>query len=237
MTVSVSQGRRFTIDEHVRNAWKHAGLVALGQEPTPEEFSEGRTMLQYVMNSLEAEGQQARNTGFFFLPMIADQFQYTLPEGIFDVLSPAMYIDENQTDPERADSETEVRVITEMEYTRLSSKSSRSRAFLVYPDRSADQIVLNFWPIPDATGATVRVRVHRNYFDTDDGKATLDLQRFWDGYILDALASRMASASSLDKKAMVLQASAMLRLKRCKGQAKERPGTQAFVTHKGGYYA
>lgn len=237
MTVSTSQGRKFTVNEHVKNAWRRAGLIAVGQVPTNDELSEGREHLQYVMNELESEGFPARTTGFVFVPMVADTFKYTLPAEVQDVLNPAMYIDQDQKDPERADSETQIKLITEMEYARLSAKSAKGRPYLVYPDRGADLVIAHLWPIPDATGAHVRFRVARTYFDVDDGNATIDLKRFWDGYILDALASRIAQRSSLLKVAMILQASAATKLKRCKGQARERPGTQAFVTHKGGYYA
>lgn len=236
MTVSVSQGRLFTIDQHVRNALRHAGLVAAGQEATKEELADGRTELQLVINGLEAEGFPARTTGFLFEPMIADQFKYTLPLEIYDVLHPAMYIDETEEDPERASSETLVKVITEQEYTRLSAKSAKGRPYLLYPDRGQDQVIINLWPIPDANGANLRLRVVRKYFDTDDGEATLDLQRFWDVYINKALAARLAFGGSMVKKAATMEASAATLLRRCKGQARERPGTQAFVTHRGGYY-
>jgi len=237
MTVSESQGRKFTVNEHVKNAWRRAGLIAVGQVPTNDELSEGREHLQYVINELESEGFPARNTGWIFVPMVEDTFKYTMPDGVQDLLNPAMYIDQDQKDPERSDSETQIKLITEQEYIRLSAKSAKGRPYLVYPDRGADQLIAYLWPIPDATGANVRFRVARNYFNVDDGDATLDLRRFWDGFILDALAARIAQRSSLLKVAMILQASAITKLKRCKGQARERPGTQAFVTHKGGHYA
>lgn len=234
MTVSESQGRQFTVDEHVRDAYKYAGLMGLSQEPTDVEFKYGRRQLQYVMNRLEMEGVAARLSGFHFVDLVADEFQYTLPLSILDVLDPAMYIDENNADPDRASGETQIRVVTQEEYTRLSSKNSTGRPYLLWPDRTGDCIVINLWQIPDATGAKVRLRAHFKLHDTDVGTATLDLQRYWDPYIQAALAQRLAQSASLDQRAMKFTQEATIHLRKAKAKANQRPSSQVFVTHRGG---
>lgn len=233
MTVSASQGATSTVDEHVRDAYHYAGLRGIEEEPTDREFKFGRRMLQKVLNGLEKEGITARLSQFHFVKTVADQFQYTLPVEIMDVLDPAMYVDETNPDPERASGETNIRIVTQEEYARLSSKSATGRPYLLYPDRTGDQIVINLWTIPDRTGASIRLITHRKMHDANDGKATLDLQRYWDPYIMAALAQRLAHAGSLDERARGLMQEAKLELRLSKGQANERPGTQAHVTHGG----
>lgn len=231
MTVSSSQGAKLTVNQHVRDAYKYAGLMGIEQEPTAIEFAFGRRMFQVVINRLEGEGVPARLGGAHNVALTAGVFQYTLPEDVLDVLDPGMYIDENNVDPDRATGETQIRVITYEEYTRISSKAAEGRPYLLYPDRNGDQIVINLWTIPDATGATVRLNVHRKFFDVDDGLATVDLQRYWDPYLQAALAQRLAQSSSLDQRATKFMGEAALLLRKAKAMAEERPSTTVYVTH------
>lgn len=235
MTVSTSQGRQFTVNKHVEMSMRYAGLLGVKQTPTEPEYQHGRDQMQVVMHRLEAEGHPARSTMFFKVTMTADTFQYTLPTWVIDVLNPAMYIDQNNPDPDRADGETQIELITQQAYTLLSGKSSKGRPYKMDVDRTADAILVSLWPIPDASGAVVRFIVHRSFHDTDDGLATLDLRNYWAPYVHSALAARLAQSASLDERARALGREAEGLLKKAKMKATQRPGRQSFVAHRGGW--
>lgn len=239
MTVSTSVGRKFKIDKLVRMAYRRAGIISIEQEPNDAEKAHGKDTLEEVVDELETHGLFARVTSFVTLPITVDVTEYALPANVVDLLSPAMYIDPTNTDVTKADGETPIKLILEDEWTRLSSKSAKGRPTLMYADRSAntDIITAVLWPRPDEDGGSVRFYVHRRLADTDDGNATLDLQTYWSSYIISTLASRLAQDSSLDARAASLAQTAARQLVFAKDKANERPGTQIYVDHTGGWRA
>lgn len=236
MTVSTSQGRQFTINKHVMMAMRYAGLLGIKQTPSEEEYQHGRDQMQLVINQLEAEGAPARTTGFLDVTMVGDTFEYTLPASVLDVLDPGMYVDEtNSANPDRADGETRINLITQQAYTQLTGKSAKGRPYQMYADRAGDQVVIVFWPIPDTSGAIARLFVHRFFHDTDDGDATLDLKRYWTPFLHAALAQRLAQSASLDQRAQKFGVEAQGFLLKAKMKANERAANYGFVTHRGGW--
>ncbi len=235
MTVSTSTGRTFTIDKIIRLAYNRAGLLVIGQPATDAELAHGRDVLEEVTDELEVHGTLARVTEFVTLPITQDVTTYAMPATAVDLLSPAMYIDSTNTDTDRADGETPIQLVREEEWTQYASKSARGRPTQMYADRTEDIIKAVLWPVPSEVGASVRFFVHRRLADTDDGNATLDLQNYWNAYIITRLASLLAQESSLDARAAGLAAQAEQKLKLARGKANERPGTQMYVDHDTGH--
>lgn len=234
MTVSTSTGRKFTIDVLVTLAFRRAGLVSITQTPRETELKHGRLVLENVVDELAVYGGPfARTTAFINVSITKGQTEYPLPATVLDLLSPAMYIDPTNTDITRADGETPIDLVSEEEWTKYSSKSASGRPIKMYADRtSSDDIVTAvLWPVPDEAGATVRFYVQRRLADTDDGGATLDLQTYWNPYIISRLAARLAQDSSLDQRSAKLDSEAERQLIFARGKANERADNQIYVSH------
>ncbi|MEE9393419.1 MAG: hypothetical protein V3W41_13030 [Planctomycetota bacterium] len=233
MTVSTSVGRKFTIDTIITIAFRRAGLVSITQTPRTAETQHGRLVLEEITDELAVFGTFARVSTFINVAITQGTTRYDLPSDVLDLLSPAMYIDPTNDDVDRADGETPIDLVREEEWTRYSSKAASGRPVKMYADRSAtdDIVTAVLWPVPDEAGATVRFFVQRRLADTDDGGATLDLQTYWNSYIISRLAARLAMDSSLEARAASLDSVAERQLLYARGMANERSGNQIYVDH------
>jgi hypothetical protein len=233
VTVSTSVGRKFTIDTIITIAFRRAGITTMTKTPQLDEIQHGRLVLEEVTDELAVFGTFARVSSFVNVAITKGTTRYDMSSDVLDLLSPAMYIDPTNDDVDRADGETPIDLVREEEWTKYSSKSASGRPVKMYADRSAknDIITAVLWPVPDEEGATVRFFVQRRLADTDDGGATLDLQTYWNPYIISRLAARLAMDNSLEARAASLDAVAERQLLFARGMANERPGNQIYVDH------
>lgn len=240
MTVSSSTGRQFTINEMVAKAYKYAGLLNLASTPTEQEYQFGRDLLEDILDSLPAEGEQARAVSFSEVSITAAQvtaetYKFDLPSSVLDLLDPAMYIDAAETDTDRASGEVVMRLIGLEEWHRLSEKSATGTPLRYAAYRVGDTLQAWVWPIPNQAG-TIRFRVHRHLADADAGNATFDLKPYWMDFIKKRLAADLADSSSLPHtKIARMEAKASEALRKARGKANQRGGTQVYVTHRGPY--
>lgn len=232
MTVSTSVGRQFTIDRIIKISYKHARLRGIAETPDENEIQFGRESLEIILDELAVSGEFARVMDFEVVAITVDVAEYTLPSRVLDLLSPAMYIDPTNTDITKADGETPIELVAPQEWTKYSSKAAKGRPTKFFADRTGDLVKAVLWPRPDESGGSVRFLIHRELADSDDGNATLDLKNYWMGYIVSALAQRLASAAGLDQHAMVLTAEAENKLRMARGKANERATNQIVVTHR-----
>lgn len=239
MTVSSSVGRTWTVNKLVDRAYKFAGLVNVGGNANESELKGGREFLEDILDALSAESQQVHALDFEDVTITAAQvtaetYKFAMPARVLDLLDPAMYIPANESDIERADGETTMRLISMNEWHRSGTKSAKGTPTRFYAHRSNTTNILEawVWPIPDEQG-TMRFKIQRHLADSDDGTATLDLQNYWMDYLKVRLAADLAQASSL-KSAQGLYARARLELSKAKGKANERPGNRMYMSRRYG---
>jgi hypothetical protein len=236
MTVSASNGRRFTIAKHISIAYRSAGLLESGQTPTASDLSLGKDLLENVLDALEIHGVFAHAVRFYDLYLVQGQQKYTLPDWIQEVRGMAMYVnaaDVNDSEDEPVGSgETQVAPISRDEWNRMSSKTAESIPTRYWVNRDPQPPEIFLWPTPNEDDAVLRVPALRNLADTDDASATLDLERFWHRYIQYSLAAALAEAKSLPaEKISWLESKAQAELNLCKGRANESTGGQFVVSH------
>ncbi len=229
MTVSTSVGRQFTINQIVSLAYKHAGLVNIEQEPSPEQAEFARKCLELIVDQVGASRNLMRVQDFYNLTLVEDQILYTLPNSILEVKDYGAYIEPGET-LDRANGETVLRKETQDVYQRISAKGAKGRPTIFYADRSGDDVKVFMWPIPDRAG-TVRFQIGRKLADTDDGNATFDLQPHWMPYLRAALARDLCRANSLYDQASIYDLEAFQAERQATAQAQEHAERQMYINH------
>lgn len=238
MTISSSVGRQFTVNQMVEKAYKYAGLLELSQTPTDPQYKYGRDLLEDILDSLSAEGEQARAVTFEEVTITAAQvtaetYKFNLGSDVVDILNPAMYIAESEDDVERASGEIEMRLIGLEDWHRNSAKDAVGVPTMFAAYRVGDTLQAWVWPIPDEEG-TIRFRVHRKLADAGDGAATIDLEIFWMDFVKKRLAADLANSGSLPAgKVSYLDQSAHIALRKARGKANQRPDNQIYMVHRG----
>lgn len=240
MTVSTSVGRQFTITRICHLAYQSVGLMNEQQGTSdstwPKKFLLAKDLLELIIDDLSNYNVIARARTFEEIDITAanvtaEKFKYTLSANTLNVLDPAMYIPAAETDTDRADGETYVRVITQEEWQRLGSKGGSGQPTLLYPNRIGDTIEAWLWQIPNEAG-TVRLLVQRKLADVDDGNATLDLAEYWNNYIVTALSAKLARAYNLPLAVQQqLESQSILLGDYAKGQASQKGSRQIRLNH------
>jgi hypothetical protein len=238
MTVMSTSGRRFTIDTIVQRALNMAGLLevsqALSSQPALRLFA--LDMLETVVDDLQTHGVIARAAGFYDLTLVAGTHRYSLPTSVLDVSGDGAYMPPGTADLTAASSEQLVSQIDRDAWHRISDKSATGQPTMFYTHRELDQAQVRLWPIPDADSAGyIRFPVHRHLADNTDGNATIDLDVYWQGYLIYKLASVCAQAQGLAQSAVLLDGQAANKLTEAKSTAKQQGPGQFFVDHNTGW--
>ncbi len=211
MTVGTTSGTEKTVDQIVRLAYVMAGLLEETQTLADVGGGElGRTLLGTVLRRLQAKGITARSGSFETVACVADTFEYTMPATVQDVYGDAMYVNADETDLTRAAGELLVSQMSAEEWQVLSAKDATARPTRYFALRTGTPVVVRLWPIPDEAGH-VRFQVHRFLADVSNGSSTVDLEAYWDGYLMHALAAELAEAKTMPAD----------KIGRLKGQAKD----------------
>lgn len=240
MTVSSSVGRQTTVGDMVTRAYRYAGLLHVSQTPDTSQATFGRELLEDVLDSLPAEGEFARAVDFYEYTLTAaevtaETYKLTMGSEVLDLLDPAMYIPADESDTDRADGETVMRLISIEEWHRYGAKSPTGTPTRFMPYRVNDTLQAWVWPIPSEAG-TIRFKIHRKATDADTDNVTMDLQNYWMDFVKKRLAADLANSHSLPKSSVAyLDSQAREALQKAKGKANQRPGFQIHMTHKGPY--
>lgn len=230
MAISSSVGRRFTVGEIVTMAFRLSGQVELSAQPSTAQMAAGRNLLEVIIDKLEQFNVSARATKFELVTLSAGINYYDLPDYIVDVLEPAKYIAAGE-DTSAPSSEISVAVVSREQWHGISSRAEENTPSMVYAHKELDQIRLYVWPTPDEAG-TLRLLAGRRLADVDVDGATLDLETYWNQYLIYRLAELIADSSSLSReKVRDLRMIAELELKLCRARSTQQMDAQIVVDH------
>ncbi len=239
MTVSTSSTFTFSIGQIVTMAYRGAALLTAYQSPTLQQTGVALDEFERIVNSTQAKGLFARTVDFYNLqPLVENQFVYTVPLNILDVVGAGMYIDLTQTDISRASAETQVLPMSRETWQELSGKGAQGRPTMYYPHRVSDQVQIYIWPLPSAVeaGGAIRFQIHRYRADVRDPSATTDYERFWVDWLTSELSARLAKANGMSiQRIQLLMADAASKLRDCRGMSNQRVSQQFVPRHRAGY--
>ena len=235
MTISSTRGIPLTVGKIVEFGYRYAGL--LGDEQTLSDTSMkaniGATMLDTIIDALQAEGVYAHSVDFQNVPMVVGQRDYVFADSILDLVGEGAYIDSTETDIEKANAETVVQQIDRETWQRLSSKASTGRPTLYFVERTGTGVTARVWPLPDQAG-TIRFQVQQLPADTFDQSSTPDLKVYWQQYMIWELAHQLALSNSLDiNKVSYLGKNARQKKDRARAFANQHVPNIAKVSHAG----
>lgn len=236
MTVMATSGTQKTIDEVCRLAYVLAGLL---EETQPLTMVGGgslaRAFLETVVTDLQAMGISARASSFYNLTLTEGTSEYAMPAHVLDVYGDAMYIDASEEDVNAASAETIVIQRSAEQWNDPSAKDATGRPTTYFAYRVETPPSVRLWPIPDEDG-TIRFQIHRHLANCSDGSATIDMEIYWTGYFMYAVAALLAESKSMpDVKVHRLERIAAKKLRDARSMSTSRTGSQIRVTHSGGW--
>ena len=189
-----------------------------------------KDLLGSILGELSTEGVFARAVSFLNLTLTAGTYIYSLPDSVFDVIENGAYIPASATDIAKSNSETPVVQRDRETWQAMSAKAATSLPVIFFTDREANPIQVRLWPIPNEAG-TIRFQCHRLLADVTDGNATVDLERFWQQYLMWELAHQLAVSANKLEHAQYLAGQAATKKERAKAQANQGTSSFMFLDH------
>lgn len=170
MTVAATYSWDPTATAVVRQALRMAGLLGLGDEPTPAEVAAGAEMLNTRLKAWQAAQRLLSHVDKEEeLTLVSGTAAYTITDDTIDVELPAMAV--SATD---SDVEYQVDRMTLDEYVALSNKSQAGIPNLILVERLKGSVQLTLYPVPD--GNVTKLKYTRRRLIRDMTSAsTVDL--------------------------------------------------------------
>lgn len=236
MTIASSSTVELTVDQIVLQAFRLASVMPLEQGASGIQWerraSAARLYLETIVKGLEAEGRLAKGRKYYTFPLVTGQNDYTMPAAVMDVYGVAEYIPAGQ-DPTAATTEIQVNQISMETWQTLGNRTLETIPSMYWCDRQGASVVLHIWPKPSEAGS-LRVQAYYLLANVTEGQSTVELERHWTAYLVNALAAYLAEATGQDDgKILRLQGMSAQLLLKAKGYSRERTGFRFVVNHRG----
>jgi len=148
----------YTAQRIIRMAYKDAGLIQDGDEPTGEQYADGLMRLNDIANLWQTQGLKLWLNQDIGVPLIANQGNYSLkPGGSVNMAKPLRVIEAYYLDS------TGIRrplvVLSWDDYIRLSEINQIGQINSYFVNKQQMSLDLFFWNIPDTLAATGQVHL------------------------------------------------------------------------------
>jgi len=148
----------YTAQRIIRMAYKDAGLIQDGDEPSGEQYADGLMRLNDIANLWQTQGLKLWLNQDISVPLIANQGNYSLkPGGSVDMAKPLRVVEAYYLD------NTGIRrplvVLSWDDYFRLSQVNQAGQINSYFVNKQQNSLDLFFWLIPDALAATGTVHL------------------------------------------------------------------------------
>jgi hypothetical protein len=193
VTTNTVSNRKFDVSQVIRMALRASSVLSSYQEPDEAMIGEARDLLDALLDNLAVEGVTSKTVEFQTVAIVADTSSYQLSESTLEVLEPVWFAAAGQGEPPT--TQTELQLVGSQKWRELETDRTGSPMYL-FADRGADGILARLWPIPDDSG-TLRLRVQRMLMDSGPGTHTVELERYWVQYLIQALAAEIAQTKGL----------------------------------------
>lgn len=235
MTIGTTFTRELNVTKVCLSAFRLAGLMPAEAGATGSMWDRrtpfAKDLLQSILDELQTEGVFARSVSLISVQLTAGTYIYDLPDTVFDLIEDGAYISPSETDPTKASSELPVMQRDRETWQGLSAKSATSRPTIFWCDRVANPIQVRLWPIPDESGI-IRFQAHRLLADVTDGNATVDLERFWQQYLIWELGHQLAISANKLEHGQYLATQAAMKKERAKAQANQGTDSYMWLNHR-----
>ena len=149
MTIAASYN---TADRIIRYAMEDAGLLADGDDPTPEQYAKNTNRLNDVISLWQTQGLKLWTQVDTAVTLVSGQATYTFtPSGDVDMIKPLRAIQGYFLDT--TNIRRSLTVLSRDEYTRLSQVTQTGEISSYFVNKKVSSLEVSFWLVPDATAA------------------------------------------------------------------------------------
>jgi hypothetical protein len=184
-----------TRDDIIKSALRKIGVVAQGEVPSTDQYTEAAFALNLLVKSWEADGMPLWALRTTTIPLTANVNSYDI--GVTKTVNTDKPLKVIQAWNRNTISNIDVpmRILTKQEYNILGNKTTTGNPIQIYYEPLRDYGVLHVFPTPSSTDASNQVIhiVHQRPFeDFNASTDTPDFPQEWYDAVVYGLAVRLA---------------------------------------------
>lgn len=194
----------------VTAALRKLRVLGGGESATADQMTDGLQALNLMVKSLQARGIHLWRRTEGSLALTADTQSYTFGSG-GDFTTRALRI-EDMRSQKTGEAEIPMWLLSRDEYFDLPNKDTTGTPTQFYYDPQLTTAKLYIWPVPNATGTTLKFTYARQFEDFDEQAHDPDFPQEWLNLLVYGLALEMAPEYSKEVPQLVAaQAERLLR--------------------------
>lgn len=182
MTTSGTAVFTVTRDDIIKAALRSLKVIAIGETPQTEDFTNCSFALGLLLNSINADGYLPWLYQTLSFPFIANKPSYTIAESGADVTNyrpvrvASAYVRDSSTPP----NDTPLGpILSRQEYEELNPKIAQGVPTSFYYDPQLTAGIFYPWPIPTDATYTARLLIERPVQDITSSTQNFDVGREW----------------------------------------------------------
>ena len=209
MTTSGTTSFSVSRDDLIKGALRKIGVVAQGEVPTADQYTEAAFALNLLVKAWQADGMPLWALKQRSVTLIDGTASYTL-----DTPKPLKIIQAWNHDS-TSNVDIPMRIITKQEYNILGNKTSSGNPIQCYYDPRRDTGVLYLFPVPSSAQVglnSISLVYQAPFEDFDASTDTPDFPQEWYDAITYGLATRLApeyGIPSVDRKMLYQEMTAI----------------------------
>lgn len=178
-----------TRNQIILRALRLCGVLAQGDDPTPEQVSEAATALESLVKWLQSEGTQLWSVEDRTFTVVAGTANYTLGTDVLGI--------ENLVLRDSSNYDTRVGLVLDDTFNSVTEPTRTGKPEMARLEmRSAGVNTLKLWPVPDVS-YTARYEAVRKLADFDTALGTPEMPQRWYDPLCYSLAANLADEYQL----------------------------------------
>lgn len=184
MTVSSVVSWELTRDDIIKGALRKCGVLAKGQTPSTEDYSDCAVALNALIQTLSTEGMPLWKRTTSTITLVAGTQTYSV-SNVWQIAQVVL--------DDTSGTQIEVTQKSLYDFNRLPDTTTGSPVHYSYTP-GLENGTLSLWPIPDtgATSKTLKVVYQKEFFSFNASTDTPDFPVYWTEALIYGLAHRIA---------------------------------------------
>ena len=195
MATSGNSNYTTTRDEIIKRALRLLGVIAQGQVPSADQYSEAAIALNSLVKALQADGMPLWAMKQYAMSIVAGQNSYEIGTGLSVNIAKPLKIYQAWLHDINSNIDVPMRILTRQEYNILGNKTTSGMPIQIFYEPLRDSGVLHVFPTPDSysqTNKTLYIVYQRPFEDLDASTDNPDFPQEWYDAVTYGLATRLA---------------------------------------------
>jgi hypothetical protein len=195
MSTSGNSNYTTTRDEIIKRALRLLGVIAQGQTPNTDQYTEGSIALNSLVKAWQADGMPLWAIKQYAMPLVQGQNAYPIGTGLQVDIAKPLKVYQAWLHDEDTNIDVPMRILTRQEYNILGNKATVGMPIQIFYEPLRDHGVMHVFPTTDSYSELHKKLYfvyQRPFEDFDAATDNPDFPQEWYDAVTYGLATRLA---------------------------------------------